>query len=320
MKKITLILLGAILFACGDDDGPSGTRYVDDIFNEVDVTLDIKYGENAALVGITQSLFLDIYEPSGDATNNRPLLVLAHGGAFVSGTKTSLKELCTAYAMKGYVVASIGYRLINDQTISDSVAFSEGVVLTLGDMKAAIRYLRNDAQTENNYRVDPDLIFAGGVSAGAIMANHIGYLDESDDAIPDYLLGHLNTHGGFAGNSNEIDVSSEVKGVISFSGSLFRDVWITSDDPPVFMVHEENDPVVPCNYEATDVFPFAILAYGSCELKEALDVANVANQFVFIEGSDQHVGYFSEGVEDETAKEIVNLSAVFINQILTGEI
>lgn len=313
-----LVLLG--LFGCSNDDGPDLTRYVDDLFSEVDVSLDIKYGENATLVGATQNLRMDVYEPSGDASTDRPLLVFAHGGSFISGSKTQLKDLCEAYAKKGYVVASIGYRLINDLTINDSVAFSEGVVLAIADMRAAIRYLRNDAQTENNYRVDPNLIFAGGVSAGAIMANHVAYLDSDDMAIPDYLLEHINTHGGFEGDTNDLTTSSEVSGVISFSGSLFRDAWITSDEPPLFMVHEELDPVVPCNYEATDVFPFPILAYGACELQPAFEAANVSNELILIEGSDEHVGYFSGGIESELAKSLIDQSAVFINLIISGEI
>ena len=317
---ITILVLVLVMVGCRNDDGIAGTRYVDDVFGEVDVTIEVTYGNNAALVGTAKDLSLDIYEPTGDSELNRPLLVMAHGGAFIQGTKTSIKDLCIAYAKKGYVVASIGYRLINDITISDSVAFSEGVVLTIGDMRAAIRYLRNDGETVDTYRIDPDMIFAGGVSAGAIMANHVAYLDPTDSDIPDYLLAHINAHGGFEGNTNDISVSSDVMGVVSFSGSLFRDVWITDDEPPIFMVHEENDPVVPCNYEVTDAFPFPILAYGACELKPAFDAANVSNEFVFIEGSEQHVGYFTDGVDSEQAKEIVDLSAVFLSKIILGSI
>lgn len=317
MKKIVVLITLTLLFgSCGDDDGISGTRYVDNIFLDADVTIEIQYGANAALVGTEQDLYLDVYQPSGDGEANRALLVLAHGGAFVSGTKTSIKDLCIAYAKKGYVVASIGYRLINDPSINDVEAFSEGVVLTIGDMKAAIRYLRNDALTVNTFGVNPEMIFAGGVSAGAIMANHVAYLDESDSDIPTYLLNHINTHGGFDGNTNDLQVSSEVKGVISFSGSLFSDKWISSEGPPIFMVHEDGDQVVPCNYEATDVFPFEILAYGSCELQPKFDDAGVANQFVLIEGSDNHVGYFTNGIEDDTAQELVDLSAKFVSNII----
>ncbi|MEM9895624.1 MAG: alpha/beta hydrolase [Bacteroidota bacterium] len=322
MKKLKYLGLFGMLIsiaACSDDDeGLSGTLYVDDVYNEVATTFDIQYGANAALVGNVGPLFLDVYEPVGDGNSMRPTIVLAHGGAFVSGTKTSIRTICEAYALKGYTVASIQYRLINDPnllTAGDSIQFSEGVVLTLGDMKAAIRYLRNDALNgENQFNIDSDLMFAGGISAGAIMANHIGYLDEDDDAIPEYLLDHINTHGGFEGNTNNIQVSSEVAGIVSFSGSLFRDKWINEGDVPIFMVHEEGDEIVPCNYEASGVFPFDILAYGSCELETRLVNENVSYQYVFYPGVNNHVGYFSDF--EMQGKELIDLSATFLENII----
>ena len=317
-KLIWLIPLTVGLWSCGsDDDGPSGVRYSDDLFTEVNTTLDIKYGVNAALQGIAQDLFIDVYEPADDNETSRPLLLLAHGGAFVSGTKTQIRDLCTSYAEKGYVVASMSYRLINDPTISDSVAYSEGVVLTLGDMKAAIRYLRNDALNANTYGIDPNMIIIGGVSAGAVMAMNVGFWDEGDPEIPDYLQDHVDTHGGFEGNSNDINVSSEVNGIISFSGSVFRDAWIDSNDPPIFMVHDELDPVVPCNYEVTNVVPFPILAYGACAIQDALVNANVSSQFLLIEGSDGHVSFLED---DDQAQEIIDESSAFMLRIINGEI
>ncbi len=302
-----------ILYSCSDDSGLVGTRYVDDLFGEVDEIFDVKYGENAGLIGTTRDLTLTVFQPQGDVETSRPALVLAHGGAFVSGTKLSIRELCEAYAKKGYVAITIDYRLINDPSVNDSVAFSEGVVLTLGDMKAAIRFIRNDAQTVNTYGIDPDMIFAGGVSAGAVMANHVGFMDETDD-IPDYLLEHINTHGGFEGNSNDIDVSSEVSGVISFSGSLFREDWIDSNDPPVFFVHEELDPIVPCGYEASDVFPFAILAHGACNLHDKAQDIGIESEFIFFDGLDTHVEY----LQDENAESVINSSAEFLASIIAN--
>ncbi|MEO1254306.1 MAG: alpha/beta hydrolase [Bacteroidota bacterium] len=319
MRKLMWIIPLIGFLGCSDDDGVSGTRYVDDIFSDVSTTLDIKYGENAALVGITQDLYLDVYEPSGDQEVNRPLLILAHGGAFVSGTKTQIKDLCNAYALKGYVVASIGYRLINDPSISDSVAYSEGVVLALGDLKAAIRYMRNDALNgisesfSSRYPTFIDMTPPADTPPMIIILGstlNVGYLDENDSEIPEYLLNHLNTHGGFEGDSNEINVSSEVQGILSFSGSVFRDAWIDSNDPPIFMVHDEFDPVVPCEYEDTNVVPFPILAYGSCSILDALEEADISSELVIIEGSDGHVSYLGE----DQGQEIIDKSAQFISQ------
>ena len=307
------MLIVAVAVACGDDDNVINGRYVNDVFTELDETYDIKYGSNIPLVGFDSDLFLDVYAPQGDDNTSRATLVLAHGGAFVSGTKTQIREICRSYARKGYVVASIAYRLINDPSVSDSVAFSEGVIMSIADMRAAIRFLRDNAQNANDYGIDPDNIFAGGVSAGAIIANHVAYFDSGDTA-PDYIQTHLNNHGGIEGNTNDINVSSAVSGVIAFSGSIVRDKWMDNNaDIPIYMVHEEFDQVVPCNREATDIFPFPILAYGACEMETKASELGINFEFEFIPSSNSHVGYFS----DETqSQELIDASALFISNII----
>ncbi|NQZ75465.1 MAG: alpha/beta hydrolase, partial [Ekhidna sp.] len=246
-KFLSLFLILVIVISCSDDDGPvveepQGERYVDTVFSEVEVVQNIQYGSNNSLSGLPKNLFLDVYSPIGDTLSERPTIVLAHGGAFVAGNKSDLADLCTIYAKMGYTAVSISYNLLDDRFIADSIRFSEGVVIALGDMKGAIRFLRNDALNGSNaYGIDSDQMFAGGISAGAILANHVGMLDENDPAIPDYLQAHIDNNGGFEGDTNDLTVSSEVSGVLSFSGSLLRSQWIDSNDPPIFMVHEEFD-------------------------------------------------------------------------------
>ncbi|MEM6643533.1 MAG: alpha/beta hydrolase [Bacteroidota bacterium] len=314
MKKVIGLLTVnlVLLSACSDDDDAlSGVRYLDDVFNEVNIAFDLEYGAGAPLVGTEISQFLDIYQPVGDDNERRPTILLAHGGAFVTGTKGQIRDLCNSYARKGYTVASMSYRLINDPTIlnADSVAYAEGVVLTLSDMKAAIRYLRNDALTVNSYNIDPNMIIIGGVSAGAVMSMNVGFLDESDNGYPPYLKEIIDANGGIEGNTNDINVSSEVQGIISYSGSVFRDAWIDSNDPPIFMVHDEFDPVVPCAYEDTNVVPFPLFAYGSCSITDALDNAGVTYEIMVIAGSDGHVSYFGD---DEQGQKIIDQSAAFL--------
>ena len=50
----------------------------------------------------------------GDTENNRPLIILAHGGSFIAGVRAnpSMVSLGEAFAKRGYVVASISYRLM----------------------------------------------------------------------------------------------------------------------------------------------------------------------------------------------------------------
>lgn len=314
-------MLVAVFVGCSDDDSALSGRYVQDVFSEVDITFDIKYGEGAALVGPVNDLYLDVYEPKGDNETNRPLLLLAHGGAFIGGNKGQIRGLCEAYAKKGYVVVSMQYRLINDLDIlnKDSVAYAEGVVLTLSDMRGAIRFMRNDAENANTYGVDPNMIIIGGVSAGAVMSMNVGFLDEDDTNYPEYLKELQAQEGGFEGNTNNISASSEVQGIISFSGSVFRDAWIDSNDPPIYMVHDALDEVVPCNYQDTNVVPFPLFAYGSCAITAELESNDVSYEYVEIPGEtnppNNHVTYLG----DDQAQRFVDESAEFVNKIITDQ-
>lgn len=317
MKKTIYILLLSVVISC-DQNEDLPTRYVDDVFSEVAVSKDILYGNNTAFNGFSNvDLFLDVYHPLNDVETNRPTIVLAHGGAFVSGQKEDLEEVCMAYAKKGYVAVSASYRLMNiasilNGAISDSVQFSEGVVMAIADIRAAIRYIRNDALNQNTFGVDPERVFVGGISAGAIIANHIGFMNISD-RIPDYLQNHLDNNGGFEGNSNDLAESSQINGVLSFSGSLSRINWMTADDPPIFMVHEEFDEIVPCDYSASDIFPFEVLAYGACDIQPQAGEVGIDHQFIFIEGSNEHVGYAGDEVLFE---DLINQSALFLSRHL----
>ena len=78
-----------------------------------------EYGNNINYAGFAEDLMLDVYEPNGDTLANgdsvtdRPLVLLAHGGSFIGGSKTGsdVVPLAESFAKMGYVVASINYRL-----------------------------------------------------------------------------------------------------------------------------------------------------------------------------------------------------------------
>lgn len=89
-------------------------RYITPIFKWVDLSSDISYGAASGYyVRDLQGLRLDLYQPTGDALTNRPLILLMHGGAFIMGDKatTTVGELAENFARKGYVVAVINYRM-----------------------------------------------------------------------------------------------------------------------------------------------------------------------------------------------------------------
>src|SRR6185436_11342997 len=93
--------------------GAAPLRYRDPVFATVTKTTDVVYGSAVDQNGTTQSLKLDVYQPTGDAVSKRPAMVWVHGGGFSSGNKTSPEIVAEAndLAKKGYVSVSIDYRL-----------------------------------------------------------------------------------------------------------------------------------------------------------------------------------------------------------------
>ena len=101
---------------------------------------------------------LDLYQPpSSDGL--KPVIVWIHGGGWEAGSKSQ----CPAKIMvtKGYVVASVGYRLSQDAVFPAQIQ----------DCKAAIRWLRAHAA---EYQIDPNRIGVWGASAGGHLVALLG--------------------------------------------------------------------------------------------------------------------------------------------------
>ena len=196
----------------------NGMRYDKEVFSGVQVTSNIVYGWNTNFSGGLDSLRMDIYQPAGDTLAQRPLIVWVHGGSFVGGTKADVDvvALSNAFAKRGYVCASIDYRL-GVSFPPTTTGTQQAVFRAVHDLKAAIRFFRKDAATADNYRIDPNMIFAGGSSAGAFTALHLAYLDEPSEVPPsiDTVL-----MGGMEGNSGNPGYSSGVNAIVNLCGAL----------------------------------------------------------------------------------------------------
>ena len=293
MKYIVLFTLLLVVFnAAAQQMGCDSSRYNSVVFSNVNTYSNIQYGQNTTLSGQNSNLIMDIFEPMGDTLSARPVVVLAHGGSFVSGNKSDLAPMCETLARMGYVAVSINYRLI-DALVTDSIGMTGAVLMAVNDMYAAVRFFREDAATSNTYKVDSNFIFAGGVSAGAIMAAHVAHLDSTDN-IPTYIQTHINNQGGYYGNSsNNKQYGSSVQGALIFSGALLRDHWIDPNDPPYYAVHEEFDQVVPCPYGAAGGVFFPQYSYGGCAMETVANAQGVTNEFRFYPNDSGHVDYLS---------------------------
>ena len=195
----------------------------------------------------TTTLRLDLYEPHGDTRTARPLIVMAFGGAFVVGTRTSpdIVELCNRWTRLGYVCASIDYRLTPTlATQNQAKDFYLAVIKAVHDMKAAIRFFYRDAAGTNLYRIDTQNIFIGGVSAGAITALHAGYI-RSEAELPPAILADTAGLGGLEGLSGNPGYSSRAKGIIGLCGALGDTAWVDRDEIPAILLHGDQDDIVP---------------------------------------------------------------------------
>ena len=302
--------------------GCDGTRYLEEVFDNVSMTT-VYYGTNTDAAGNSFDLEMDIYQPEGDVQEKRPLMIWSHGGAFIAGDRTDVQQYCIDFAKRGFVTATISYRLypLTQLGIPDSIGMMDAAMKSLGDLKAAIRHFRQDADTDNLYQIDTDYILVAGYSAGAIMSVHAAYLDENDN-IPDFVLDVFNENGGIEGSTGDVTnqtYSSEVAGVINLSGALHKREWMSEGEPPIASYHGTADDVVPYNHGVAAVFGFQFMSLdGSGVLHQRADDLGIYNHHVAAPGGgheDSYQGGFSQYFD-----EFFSGGDDFLQNILCGEV
>lgn len=317
LKKLTFIILGllGVQFLAYSQDHPTcdGVRYLEDMTTEVIETTNVQFGQSVTIGGSVRDLFMDVYEPAGDMAEARPAIILAFGGSFIFGNRQDLASMCEDFARKGYVAATIDYRLV-DAFLTDTFQLADVVIKASADMKAAVRFLRADAATDNQFRIDPNLIFAGGISAGAITAAHAAYLDEDDEIAP-YIQTLLEANGGINGNSNDLEYSSSIQGVLNYSGALKESNWIQADEAPLFSAHDDMDPIVPYGNEFFDT-ALGLRTYleGTGSMTYVANNVGLTNDLVTVANSDGHVSYFGANAPTYAA-EVAHRSVVLLHNI-----
>ena len=164
-----------------------------------------------------ERLYLDVSAPKEGGPY--PCIVLLHGGAWVGGSRKDLSvgdkgkdgtvgpSLIEEVAARGYVVASVGYRLAPKHQFPAQIQ----------DARAAVRFLRAGAKT---YRIDPDKFAAAGFSAGGHLALLLGLADKVD--------------GWDAGGNTE--QSSRVQCVVDFFGPTDLSLYNTESIRDAYLV------------------------------------------------------------------------------------
>lgn len=99
---------------------------------------------------------LDLWRPK-EATHPLPAIVCIHGGGWFKGDRNSMANLAQALAAKGYVTATISYRLSGEAKFPAAIH----------DCKAAVRFLRANAA---KFGINANAIGVTGLSAGGHLA------------------------------------------------------------------------------------------------------------------------------------------------------
>lgn len=105
-------------------------------------------------------LHLNLARPKAEQ-GRRPAVLCIHGGGFRAGKRDSYDALCLRLAERGYVAATITYRLAPEHPFPAAVH----------DTKAAVRWLRAHA---DQYQINPEKIGVTGASAGGHLAQFLG--------------------------------------------------------------------------------------------------------------------------------------------------
>lgn len=318
MKKISLP--SSVFFACcllPTDNSFSqsycgSARYDTEVFSNVITTSNVMYGYNTDVNGNMQTLLMDIYEPTGDVAPQRPLIIFAHGGAFLLGSKTDqyAVDFCAAFAKRGYVAVSIDYRMgmAWPTTAQD---FESATWRAMQDMKAAIRFFRKDAASTNTYRTDPNYIFAGGASAGGFMAVQLAYLDKPYE-VPSVI--DTNLLGGLEGASGNAGYSSSVNAIVNIAGAIFDTTWMQPGDEPMVSAQGGADNLVPYDtHVMSDPFGLPIMTVsGTCTMHIRAYHIGLTNPYHTYYGQD----HGSPGSPQANLDTTIFLSSDFLYQQL----
>ncbi|WP_431160722.1 alpha/beta hydrolase [Flagellimonas beolgyonensis] len=224
-----LTLLGLVCWM-----GMAQVRYQADLFPDI----------QKRTFNYADTLDLDFYDALRDNVENKPLVVLVHGGGFVAGQRDGSEEieLSTFLAQKGYAVASISYRLSRKGKSFGCDCPAQTKVGTyreaVEDLGKAIHYLTSYAK---DFKVDPNRVILIGSSAGAeTILNFIAMKNE-------YRFKEMTYP------------QAKIIGAVSLSGAVLDRDYLTAENAvPTLFFHGRLD----------DKVPLATAPHHSCQEKD----------------------------------------------------
>jgi acetyl esterase/lipase len=151
MKRLGLLLACCVALAVAAQN-----------HRQITVTENIAYRTD-----VGPNTVLDLAQPLFGPQENRPAILIIHGGGWSAGSKNDMvyRTLMIDYALKGYVVCNMNYRLVQEAAMPACIE----------DVQAAVRWMKRNAK---ELGIDPQRIGTYGHSAGGHLSLMAGLTAE----------------------------------------------------------------------------------------------------------------------------------------------
>lgn len=169
--------------------------------------LDSHMGVTFARYG-DREMQLDLYRPK-EAIKPLPAIICIHGGGWFKGDRTAMTNLAQTLASRGFVAATISYRLSGEAKFPAAIQ----------DCKAAVRFLRASAA---KFGIDSSAIGVTGLSAGG----HLAALLTTSGGIKE-----LEGDGGNAEQSSAVLAGVAMGAQSDLESARIRELSGKADDP-----------------------------------------------------------------------------------------
>ena len=249
-----------------------------------------------------KSLQLDMYIPK-NIKKPAPLLVFIHGGGWRSGQRSDYLVYLVAFAKKGYITATVSYRLLKDGPYPACVE----------DITDAVQWFYKHG---DEYGYNPDRIGLVGGSAGAHLALMAAYEWKKPGVTNDSIFVSANRHRikAVVDIYGPIDMTTDyarsqplVTSFLAHSYSeapeLYREAspiqYLDQNDPPTMILHGTSDNLVPVSQ--SDIFKAKLDSLGVPNVyyrvplwPHAMDVALRVNEFSQLKMNNFFEKYLNE--------------------------
>lgn len=263
---LAFFLVAFLLLSCSDDEQTTVNNdtqeEVVDIPLEASIALNVPYGADA------QQTY-DLYLPANRSSAKTRVLVLVHGGGWVSGDKSEMEQFVDLLRerLPDHALLNLNYKLADPLT----PAFPNQFL----DIKTALLQVKQQA---NELQILPEFALIG-TSAGAHISLMMDYVYDTDDIVKMVcsIVGPTDFTDPFYSEDPEyqfllaalVDESAYAEGT-DYAIATSPVYQVNSNSSPTIMFYGNEDPLVPIT--------------NGTNLEEALANNSISHSFTIYEG------------------------------------